>query len=119
MIDVSAIQGPGWQPVSPVASPVQRTATRTQQATPATPPVPPTPEAEKLRVEVENELQRRMSGYEVNLSYQEDVSSWVIQIRDPDSGDVVFQIPPEQMVRLRDRLQEVLKETGLLVDNTT
>ena len=77
------------------------------------------PEAEQLRVEVENELQRRMSGYEVNLSYQDDVSSWVIQIRDPDSGDVVFQIPPEQMVRLRDRLQEVLKETGLLVDNTT
>jgi uncharacterized FlaG/YvyC family protein len=119
MSDVSAIKGPGWQAVSPATAPGPRTETRASQAAPTTPPVPPTPEAEQLRVEVETELQRRMSDHEVHLSYQDDVSSWVIQIRDPDSGEVMFQIPSEEMVRVRERLQEVLKETGLLVDNTT
>lgn len=119
MSNVNVIKGPGWQTVSPAAAQSPRTAPRAPQATPATPPAPPTPEAEQLRVEVENELQRRMSDHEVHLSYQDDVSSWVIQIRDPDSGEVMFQIPSEEMVRVRERLQEVLKETGLLVDNTT
>lgn len=64
-------------------------------------------------------MQRRLSGHEVSLSYQDKAASWVIQIRNPDTGDIVFQLPPEQMVRLRERLQEVLKETGILVDNST
>lgn len=119
MNNVSAIQGPGWQAVAPAAEAAPRHVTREPQAAPTTPPVPPTPEAERLRAEVEDELQRRLSGHEVQLSYRDDVSSWVIQIRNPDTGDVVFQIPPEQMVRVRERLQELLKETGVLVDNTT
>jgi hypothetical protein len=119
MSSVSAIQGTGWQAVSPVAEPAPRHVAREPQAAPTTPPVPPTPEAEQLRAEVEGELQRRLSGHEVSLSYRDDASSWVIQIRNPDTGEVVFQIPPEQMVKVRERLQEVLKETGVLVDNTT
>jgi len=119
MNDVSAIQGTGWQAVSSAVEPGPRHVIREPQAAPTTPPVPPTPEAEQLRAEVQDELQRRLSGHEVQLSYKSEAASWVIQIRDPNSGEVVFQIPPEQMVKVRERLQEVLKETGVLVDNTT
>lgn len=119
MSDVSAIQGTGWQAVSPAAAPGPRHVARAPQGAPTTAPTPPTPEAEKLRAEVESELQRRLSGHEVSLSYQDEAASWVIQIRNPDTGEVVFQIPPEQMVRVHERLQEVLKDTGVLVDNTT
>jgi uncharacterized FlaG/YvyC family protein len=119
MSDVSAIQGTSPLVTLPAAANAARPVAAEKPVATSPPPSPPSPEAEQLRSEVENELQRRLSGHEVNLSYQAESSSWVIQIRDPDSGDVVFQIPPEQMVRVRERLQEVLKDTGVLVDNST
>ncbi|MHB8079873.1 MAG: flagellar protein FlaG [Candidatus Krumholzibacteriia bacterium] len=119
MSDVSAITVTGLPAVSPVAAPGPRHVAREPKAAPSTSPTPPTPEAEQLRTEVESELQRRLSGHEVSLSYKAEAASWVIQIRNPDTGEVVFQIPPEQMVRVRERLQEVLKETGMFVDNST
>jgi len=119
MSNVSAIQGPGWPTVSPAAAPSPRHVAREPQAVPNGAPVPPTPEAEQLRAEVQSELQRRLPGHDVNVTYGDDAKSWVIEICDPDTGEVLFQIPPEQIVRIRERLQEVLKETGVLVDNTT
>ena len=122
MNDVGAIQGvtrllqdamAGTTPAASRARPQDRPKTNVAKPQPAT----PAPEvADTAPAEVRDQLQQRLAGYDVQVYRAENSPRWVIQIRDRASGKVVFEIPPERVAKLRGHPQELLKDTGLLVD---
>jgi len=56
------------------------------------------------------------SDHEVKMQYNEDIDSYVIQVSDQSSGEVVFQIPPEDMLMIGHKMKELV---GLLFDEKT
>ncbi len=84
------------------------------------PAATPTASAQaKAADEVRQMLQERFSGKDVRLRFEERIDAFVIQIEDPSSKTVVFQVPPEEIIRLRERLQEYTAREGILVDDVS
>ncbi len=65
-------------------------------------------------VEMVNRLFDR-SPVDLNMSIDEDTKSLVIKLVDRSTHEVVRQIPPEEILRLRQHLQELL---GVVFDQT-
>ncbi len=58
-------------------------------------------------------------GHDVRLRPGDSPRDLVIVVRDRRSGEVILQIPPEELMRLRERMQDLLKAEGLLVDTSS
>ncbi len=71
------------------------------------------------RERLADELRRALAAGEVSLRLDEESHIYVIEVRDPRDGRLIRQVPPEELVRLHARLQELVKESGLLVDNVS
>jgi len=113
----------------PPLSPVQRIASAGRSLSAEPDPVPrlSPPQSpgetslEGAREEAEarlNELLRqirdeRFSSGELRVSLDEETDSFVYKRIDPETGEVTHQIPPEEMLRLIARLQEL---AGLVFD---
>jgi len=103
---------PAHRPAPAVSGPAE--------SQPARPPDPPPATdvagaAERIRAE----LERRLAGHDVLLRHEESARTVVIEIRDRETGDLVYQIPPEELVSVGARLKELLKATGVLVDSSS
>jgi uncharacterized FlaG/YvyC family protein len=59
------------------------------------------------------ERSQQPPNHGVNLVYKEEASVYVVEVRDKESGEIVRQFPPKELVLLRQRTQELL---GKLVD---
>jgi len=82
-------------------------------------PAPAAPAAgatQRLIEEFARRLQEQSPQHVVSLQPGNSPAETVIVVRDRRTEQVIRQIPPEELVALRDRMQEVLKEKGLLVD---
>lgn len=64
-------------------------------------------------------IRRRYAPHDVVLRRDERIGEIVVEIRDPKSGRLVQQVPPEELINLRLQIREIAKATGLLVDSTT
>lgn len=62
-----------------------------------------------------DEIQKRMDtmGTKLNFTLHEDPNMVVVQVTDRESGEVVKQFPPEDVLALRKKLDELV---GLLFD---
>lgn len=67
---------------------------------------------EKVAEEVEKELKGLNSRIAVKID--KDTETPVVQVIDSDTGEVIRQMPPEDMLKLRASFQEMLR--GLFVD---
>ncbi|MFH1845505.1 MAG: flagellar protein FlaG [bacterium] len=56
------------------------------------------------------------TDHKVKMQYNEDIDSYVIEVSDQNSGEVVFQIPPEDMLMIGHKMKELV---GLLFDEKT
>ncbi len=75
-------------------------------------------EAAKLKAEMRqivDELARMARSFNRRLEFSinEDINQVIVKIVDQDSGEVVKQIPPEDVVRVHARIREAI---GLLFD---
>lgn len=103
----------------PAAVGVPGQAREAPAAAPAPAPEPAAPAAgatQRLIEELARHLQEQSPQHVVSLQPGNSPNETVIVVRDRQTEQVIRQIPPEEMVALRDRMQEVLKEKGLLVD---
>jgi uncharacterized FlaG/YvyC family protein len=68
---------------------------------------------QEIVAQVKDALRESLSvDHDVSLVYLED-GSFVVEVRDPESGDLILQIPPESLVKMRKQLREAV---GLLFD---
>lgn len=74
------------------------------------------PVSPKQLAELTKEMQSFLDDLNISLNFKfEDKSGdMVVQVLNRENGDVIRQIPPESVVRLRERLREL---RGSLVDN--
>jgi len=83
---------------------------------PASVPVPDNDEMEKLMSELRDALaQARPEPFKVAFRKDESSGDFVVEIRDI-AGDLVKQFPPEKIVNLREKLDDLV---GMVVDETT
>lgn len=67
----------------------------------------------EIASQVRDALRESLSAdHDVNLVYVED-AGYVVEVRDPESGDLILQVPPESLVKMREQLREAV---GLLFD---
>jgi len=62
-----------------------------------------------------NELVSQLSN-RVTFSYNKDLSLFVAQILDSSSGEILKEIPPEDLIRLRMALMRLAETQGYIVD---
>ncbi|OIQ02531.1 MAG: hypothetical protein AUK55_00645 [Syntrophobacteraceae bacterium CG2_30_61_12] len=62
-----------------------------------------------------DEVQSYLDNLNIQLHFQLDdrTGESVVQVLDPDSGDVIRQIPPEELLEIRGKLEEL---RGILFD---
>lgn len=71
---------------------------------------------QELAAQIADQLQsflKETMGMELNFVVN-DGGRTVVQVRNRDSGEVIRQIPPENLVRVRDKLEEL---RGILFDS--
>lgn len=68
----------------------------------------------KRKLEEANE-QMKLMNRSIQFSVDERSKDIVVKIVDKSSGEVISQIPPEEVLKLRERLQ---KMTGLIIEKT-
>jgi uncharacterized FlaG/YvyC family protein len=99
------------------------------QNRPQSSPVPPVPGAvnpqtnltpdqrvAELEKAVENLIKKGLpSNSKLQISQDKESGAFVYRSIDPDTGEVIRQWPPEQLLKLRESLHEM---EGLLVDKT-
>ncbi|MFA9461488.1 flagellar protein FlaG [Thiohalorhabdus methylotrophus] len=77
------------------------------------------PKAASLDEESLKEVQKRINEaldklrFNLNFSIDREVDELVVKVVDPDTREVVREIPPEEMRELAKRMEEV---TGILLD---
>ena len=103
-------------PPAPAAASAERGA---EPPAAAARPAGPPADRQGLVAEVRRQLEQKLAGHDVLLRNDEDSGNVVVEVRDRESGDLVYQIPPEDLVRIGARLKDLLKDTGLLVDSTS
>ncbi|MGB9613996.1 MAG: flagellar protein FlaG [Fervidobacterium sp.] len=70
--------------------------------------------AEELEIFKENfEKLKKLFRGEAEFKIDKDANMIIIKIKDPDTGEVIRQIPPELAVKLAKNIQELL---GVLMD---
>jgi flagellar protein FlaG len=78
-------------------------------------------DAQKLdRKDVENEVNKlnekiKFMNRSIKFSVDEKSNEIVVKVVDKTSGEVISQIPPEELLRLKERIDEM---AGLLVEKT-
>ncbi|MEP1551571.1 flagellar protein FlaG [Paraglaciecola sp.] len=55
------------------------------------------------------------SSRQLNFSVDEDSNKQVVKVTDAESGDVIRQIPSEEVLKLSERLQDLQTEVGTAV----
>ena len=68
---------------------------------------------EKEQQQRMSRLQKMLKNYNVEISYNDDVNRYAIKVLDPDSKEVVKEIPSEKSLEMFAKMLEV---EGLLVD---
>ena len=56
---------------------------------------------------------KALDPHDVSLVFKDEVDSYVVEIREKQSGDLIMQFPPEELLELREGMQEIV---GSLVD---
>ncbi len=65
--------------------------------------------------DVVEDVQQYLQEHNIQLSFQvhEKTGDLVVRVLDKDSGEVIRQIPPEEILKLREKLEEL---TGVLLN---
>ncbi len=57
-----------------------------------------------------------VAGFEprdVNLRYEVDANVFVIEVKEPETGELIMQFPPEELISMRERMDELI---GMFID---
>ena len=81
---------------------------------PETRPAPDARELERIASDVRIRL--KQLNTELRFEIEDNVEDLVVKIVDPETDEVIRQIPSEEMVEIRDRIDEIV---GFLLDAKT
>ncbi len=77
----------------------------------------PAPDARELeRIASEVQIRLKQLNTELRFEVEDRVEDLVVKIVDPDTNEIIRQIPSEEMLAIRDRLDELV---GFLLDART
>jgi flagellar protein FlaG len=76
-----------------------------------------TPSADDIRAAADQlkQVVEVASGRQLRFDIDDDTRSFLVKVKDQATGDVIKQIPSEEILSLRQRLDELV---GMLVDKT-
>jgi flagellar protein FlaG len=104
----------GTQPAKPVASsPKKESEPATQETLRKLPKAPLRPDEVKKTVEELNEAMQTV-GTALSFSVDKETGRTVVKVLDSKTGEVIRQIPAEEMVRVS---QRIAKLVGVLFDD--
>lgn len=101
-----------------VAGPAQKAPAATAVALPAVAPRPPVPVERARQVAADMEKFVRESGRNVRFQVDDGTGVVVVKIVDSASGEVIRQIPNEELLRLAQRLSEGDTDVSYFVDES-
>ena len=77
----------------------------------------PAPDARELeRIASDVQIRLKQLNTELRFEIEDNVEDLVVKVVDPETDEVIRQIPSEEMVEIRDRIDEIV---GFLLDAET
>ena len=113
MSAITALHGSPHSPAPTEAEVASRPADPAETGPDARAPAPP-PKIDRQTAErARDELQQAINAYgkaprDIAMRYEESQDVYVIEVREQESGDLILQYPPEKILNVRARMDELI-----------